>query len=65
MSKFETRRITISYFAAVKVCKLLNIPIDCKPQTLGSAVEKLIFELGSSCTSSEPEIANRQQSEFS
>lgn len=58
MTKFENRRITISHFAAVKVCKLLNVPIDCKPQTLASAVEQLIFELGSSCASTEEKAKN-------
>ncbi|MBD6620818.1 hypothetical protein FNW02_34975 [Komarekiella sp. 'clone 1'] len=65
MTKFESRRITISHFAAAKVCKLLNMPIDCKPQTLASAVEQLIFELGSPSVSTEEKAANSHQSKFS
>ncbi|AUB42142.1 hypothetical protein COO91_08249 [Nostoc flagelliforme CCNUN1] len=61
MAQFESRRITISHFAAAKVCKLLNVPINCKPQTLASAVEQLIFELGCKCTSTEEKVRNLRQ----
>jgi hypothetical protein len=60
MTNFESRRITISHFAAVKVCELLNVPLDCKPQTLGSAVEQLIFELGYQRSSLEEKAKSHQ-----
>ncbi|MBW4607144.1 MAG: hypothetical protein KME22_07945 [Hassallia sp. WJT32-NPBG1] len=45
-NSFDSRRITISYFAAEEVCKMFGLPLDVPSQALGSAVEKLIFKNG-------------------
>lgn len=33
---YESRRITISHFAAALVCKAMGLPLDCRPQALAS-----------------------------
>lgn len=40
---YESRRITISYFAAEEICRLFSLPKDIPSQALAAALEKLIF----------------------
>lgn len=44
MSNYASRRITISYFAAIEACRIAGLPLDIPPQALAGAVEKLIFQ---------------------
>lgn len=43
---YESRRITISYFAVEELCQSFGLPLDVPTQALSSAVEKLIFQHG-------------------
>ncbi|BBD63539.1 hypothetical protein NIES2109_64140 (plasmid) [Nostoc sp. HK-01] len=43
---YESRRVTISYFAAEEVCRVFGLPLDIPSQALGAALEKLIFTRG-------------------
>jgi hypothetical protein len=58
MGNYESRRITISYFAVVEVCKITGLPLEVPSQALAGAVEKLIFQFGAGCcndqTTTEP-----------
>ncbi|BDA76488.1 hypothetical protein DSM106972_098130 [Dulcicalothrix desertica PCC 7102] len=47
MSNYSSRRITISYFAAIEACRIAGLPLDIPPQALAGAVEKLIFQFES------------------
>ncbi|MBD2341646.1 hypothetical protein H6G64_32410 [Calothrix sp. FACHB-156] len=57
---YESRRITISYFAVEEVCRLFNLPLDIPPQALGAALEKLIFTCGTA-PSAKPKPESQEQ----
>jgi hypothetical protein len=59
---YESRRITISYFAAEEVCRLFGLPLDVPSQALGAALEKFIFTRGNTMSSmpTTPESTNVQ-----
>jgi hypothetical protein len=57
MTNYSSRRITISYFAAIEACRIAGLPLDIPPQALAGAVEKLIFQFESDRqASSQPKV---------